>query len=59
MSLATPLHTQNREGVSVSQEETDGTFNWDFEETLMKGQLRDEGRAKEPSRDAEAPSDLH
>lgn len=40
----------------ISQEEADGTFNWDFEEMLMKGLLRDEGRAR-MTRDPEAPSD--
>lgn len=44
-----------REGKGVSQVATDGTFGCDSEETLMKGRLRDEGRAKELTRDAEAP----
>lgn len=44
--------------MGISQEETDGTYNWDFEETLMKGLLRDDGRAKELIRDIEAPRDL-
>ena len=29
--------------MGISQEEADGTFNWDSEETLLKGPLGDKG----------------
>ena len=41
--LATSLDTHNGGRVGIGQEEADGTFNWDSEETLMQGPLRDKG----------------